>query len=61
MVPTLPKLLPSLFPFGKALNPHLLLELWSLPGAPAAVRCDQPVVDAIALAILFPVVLPSKL
>tara|TARA_B100000900_G_scaffold275096_1_gene235106 strand:- start:306 stop:467 length:162 start_codon:yes stop_codon:yes gene_type:complete len=49
----------SRVPSGKALKPLLLFVLWSLPGAPVSVEPSQAVVEAIAFAILFPVVVPS--
>ena len=52
---------PSLLrrPTGKALKPLLLFKLWSLPGAPTNVELSHPVLEAIALAILFSVVVAS--
>ena len=46
-------------PTGKALKPLLLFKLWSLPTAPVFAELFHPVVDAIALANLFSVVVPS--
>jgi hypothetical protein len=46
-------------PSAKALKPLLLFELWSLPGSHASGELFQPVVDAIDLAILLFVVVPS--
>ena len=46
-------------PFGNALNPLLLFKVWSFPTAPPFSELFQPVVEAIAFAILLSVVIVS--